>query len=923
MSECECTCKDIIIEMTPEGQDGNGIVRIDLLSEVDTVKTYRIIFTNGTHFDYVVTDGSSIATIAKTSTDVLVDTYTITLTNGDTTTFEVTNGRGIVSIAKTATSNLTDTYTISFNDGTSSTFEVTNGNSISGVSKVSTNVLTDTYKITYTDTEKAADTFTVVNGRGISSISKTSTADLVDTYTITYNDSTTSTYTVTNGMPATHSWDGTVLTITSASGTSSADLKGATGDAATVAVGAVTTGNPGTDVSITNSGDEHAAVFNFTIPRGDTGNGIESIELYDTTGLVKTYRITFTDGDYYDFTVNDGNGIASVEKTATAGLVDTYTITFTNGDTTTFDVTNGSDTWGDITGTLSDQTDLQDALNDKAPVIIAEASGSVAAFSDGAPMPVESLTVGVEPVQDLHGYANPWPAGGGKNIIPDGKDTSKGYVSLHYLKNDGTEVSDNNYHISEYFPVEASTLYGLKKYGTYTANAPSVCFYDSNKDYISGENYQNRTDFTVTTPATAAFARVTLISNGTSPILFTKGSTYPTSWEPYSNICPISGHTSAVVTRTGKNLLDNTAESGTSGEAQFTVNADGTVDVKTTGTTTATRWMVLGEFTLRAGTYAYNGCPSGGGSSTYMLTIRNADKGSISGIVDEVGNGRTFTITESLTAYMMIRVGNGANISTPVTFKPMIRLASDPDDTYEPYQGTSLTIPFGSTVYGASLDVLTGVMTVDRAIVTYDGSDDESWSASSNQRYYIIVPDAKILDTNTRYECLCNRGKYASSGGSFGNCFMFSDAINHRSAFYYCSNSEDLTAFRSWLASNNLQVVYTLATPTTVQLTPAQLSTLLGDNVLWASTGDVSLTYRADTKLYIDGQVASANRKTREMLTTVTDTMKAPKNLTSGDLIIVGDDLYKATSNIASGATLTVGSNVVKLTLAEYIQSLL
>ena len=64
-----------------------------------------------------------------------------------------------------------------------------------------------------------------------------------------------------------------------------------------------------------------------------------------------------------------GNGIASITKTGTSGLVDTYTITYTDGDTDTFTVTNGADgasAWGQITGTLSDQTDLQDALDAKA-----------------------------------------------------------------------------------------------------------------------------------------------------------------------------------------------------------------------------------------------------------------------------------------------------------------------------------------------------------------------------------------------------------------------------------------------------------------------------------------------------------------------------------------------------------------------------
>lgn len=45
------------------------------------------------------------------------------------------------------------------------------------------------------------------------------------------------------------------------------------GDAATIAVGTVTTGAPGTSVAVVNSGTAGAAVINFTIPRGDAGAG--------------------------------------------------------------------------------------------------------------------------------------------------------------------------------------------------------------------------------------------------------------------------------------------------------------------------------------------------------------------------------------------------------------------------------------------------------------------------------------------------------------------------------------------------------------------------------------------------------------------------------------------------------------------------
>jgi hypothetical protein len=49
-------------------------------------------------------------------------------------------------------------------------------------------------------------------------------------------------------------------------------IQGIQGDAATVAVGTVTTGNAGSSTIITNSGTNGAAVFDFTVPRGDTGS---------------------------------------------------------------------------------------------------------------------------------------------------------------------------------------------------------------------------------------------------------------------------------------------------------------------------------------------------------------------------------------------------------------------------------------------------------------------------------------------------------------------------------------------------------------------------------------------------------------------------------------------------------------------------
>ncbi len=48
--------------------------------------------------------------------------------------------------------------------------------------------------------------------------------------------------------------------------------KGTPGAAATVVIGTVTTGEPGTDASVENAGTSAAATLNFTIPRGDKGD---------------------------------------------------------------------------------------------------------------------------------------------------------------------------------------------------------------------------------------------------------------------------------------------------------------------------------------------------------------------------------------------------------------------------------------------------------------------------------------------------------------------------------------------------------------------------------------------------------------------------------------------------------------------------
>lgn len=76
------------------------------------------------------------------------------------------------------------------------------------------------------------------------------------------------------------------------------DFNGATGDrgeAATITVGTVTTGQPGTSAQVTNSGTETDAVLNFTIPQGATGS-VENLDTVTVTFPIDTSYANISSG---------------------------------------------------------------------------------------------------------------------------------------------------------------------------------------------------------------------------------------------------------------------------------------------------------------------------------------------------------------------------------------------------------------------------------------------------------------------------------------------------------------------------------------------------------------------------------------------------------------------------------------------------
>ena len=137
-------------------------------------------------------------------------------------------------------------------------------------------------------------------------------------------------------------------------------------------------------------------------------------------------------------------------------------------------------------------------------------------------------------------------------------------------------------------------------------------------------------------------------------------------------------------TRSGKNLLDNTATTKISNGITFTVNSDKTVLADGTNDTSANSSLVINRYDLSPGTYILNGCPSGGASNTYRLAIQETGSYSILGSID-IGNGSgEFTIDTTTNVQIAIFIQKGLMVNN-LLFKPMLRKATIADDTYEQY----------------------------------------------------------------------------------------------------------------------------------------------------------------------------------------------------------------------------------------------
>ena len=530
---------------------------------------------------------------------------------------------------------------------------------------------------------------------------------------------------------------------------------------------------------------------------------------------------------------------------------------------------------------------VQGIVSELAPSIKSDAlSGDIVTFNNGADnWPVNECVISVDAVQDLHGYDNPWPAGGGKNLLP---------LTLDKIKAENPDTWSNNSYTNNGVTFTVNTdsngnVIGIAASGTATSNAslrlpiPTTIPIGTSVT-LNGNPNQSSIDTRIWVGTSGYADIVSDIGNGVTfdyvesvariwvqvlngktfngtfyPMIRLASDTDPT-FAPYSNICPITGFSEAKVTRTGKNLLNPNQNwsviyqsdcSVTFADEQYVVTATGADAYFGIARSAGTSYgSVCGVKQYCKVGQTYKLVSSDPNFNKNLVTYYNSNDVSIGYTSINLSE---FTVPDNA-AYFTLRIGNGNSVSgTTYRFSMMLVLASDTDPTYEPYNGQTVTIDLNGTHYGGTLDVTRGKLRVTHKLLTV--SEMDIYYETPGLRFIttevqsdLKMPSSSSVPANaisSAYKCLAQN---VFNNVSNNNAFMLSKGgrISIRN-----KNYTDPAVFKS--ARGTDQLLFELATPIEVDLTPTEVSTILGLNHVWADCGTIEkLVLTEDTKGYVD-----------------------------------------------------------------------
>lgn len=503
-----------------------------------------------------------------------------------------------------------------------------------------------------------------------------------------------------------------------------------------------------------------------------------------------------------------------------------------------------------------DLHETQDILNRKnfiianQPHIVRPAAAPLQNFVTDVPAPLKECKVHFAPVQDLHGYDKPWVGGSGKNLW-----NNENIIYGTWTASNGTVSAIKSGCRTQDIIASAGNTYTIFYNGERPYSA-SIVELDENKNFIlrthkpwSGASSPSALTVTMSNDTKYFYAQVYNIDTSaaiTPEILATykiqlEKDSIATSYEPYENICPISGWTGLEVTRCGKNF--STAATGTEMAQKWPIISSSRA-LKFSGMESGQEFTLSASFTKASEPSSnkrlyLNGSQLANSTTNSIFDGPRADEPHNSIIhnwVNENGeiwishNNRGLTYNDDFIEY----AASLQNIQFEL---------GDTATTFEPYNGTTIPIDWSieaGTVYGGYVDLVKGEIWKTWDIIDLGTC---TWIQYSNNPSIFYTRNLKNLkEHSNQYTVLCTAYPYEQQlnvTDTNDKTINDSQQLNLGNVAIRDTNYAESTSTEFKEAMNGVICAYKLATPQLVTtLTPTQLKTLRGTNNIWSNAND-------------------------------------------------------------------------------------
>lgn len=456
----------------------------------------------------------------------------------------------------------------------------------------------------------------------------------------------------------------------------------------------------------------------------------------------------------------------------------------------------------------------------------------------------------IEPKQDLK-WGAPWPGGAGKNLLPNNA-TSKTVNGVTFTVNaDGTVTANGTATANTYFyiDIDASALIAGTEYilsgcpdgGSTSTYRVAVQYYDSSNaqkffgnDMGAGSKFTRPETMKNPTWFIVVLGGVTVSNLIFKPMIRLASNTDPT-YAPYSNTPPIEGWTGLDAGHRGKNLCGSVEDIVVqNGPSKATMTQNGNVFTLSTTSEYGGDGFFFGYGVFKKGKkYTVSGTVAG------YVNVRIYDKTNMNTwlhLITPDANGNFALTFEATSDNVVFRVW--VSVSAACTLSNF-QIEEGDLTPYEPYQGNTYFLDFGETVYGGKVDWHAGEMTVNKVYLELDGTEKFSGYASGAARLPMFTP---ALAPKISGDIYSNMLKSARSYGEVTSTPNSVAALQNGIVLHFAGlQGADNVIFTDIIAKltslkaagTPVQLVYELAEPYTIQLTPVQIETLQGINTVY------------------------------------------------------------------------------------------